>query len=205
MREPSQTRSQKTLDRIVQAAGACLEGTSWRDVTIQDICRAAPASVGSFYARFPDKTALLDYLDETYTEAFLDMVATLEGELAQAADLEAALSRLVFLVQDFYAARRGIAQAVIHRARGGDEGAAARTARMNAELIRVIAAFGNFRSEISEPDWATALGDALALAFHAIREPVLNPQSTGHDVPMETARALTVRMLWLHLTQPVRD
>jgi AcrR family transcriptional regulator len=56
---PQQARSHKTLARILAAAEALIRERGVEQVTIAHIARRARSSVGAFYARFPDKEALV--------------------------------------------------------------------------------------------------------------------------------------------------
>lgn len=70
LRPPKQSRSRRTLERIVQASLAILEADGPDGLTVQAIVERARSSVGSFYARFDGKDDLLDYLAERmWTEA----------------------------------------------------------------------------------------------------------------------------------------
>jgi AcrR family transcriptional regulator len=68
VRAPRQARSQATLERFVEATSQLLEERSFEDITVADIVSKAERTVGSFYARFEDKYAVLhvlvDRLDE---------------------------------------------------------------------------------------------------------------------------------------------
>jgi AcrR family transcriptional regulator len=68
VRAPRQARSQATLERFVDATRQLLEERSFEDITVADIVSKAERTVGSFYARFEDKYAVLhvlvDRLDE---------------------------------------------------------------------------------------------------------------------------------------------
>lgn len=61
---PRQSRSRRTLERIVRASLAILEEEGPEGLTVQAIVSRAESSVGSFYARFSGKDELLDYLGE---------------------------------------------------------------------------------------------------------------------------------------------
>src|SRR5947208_15475116 len=65
-RPPQQTRSQETLDRILDAAERVLEKKSFTEATLAEIMERAGVTVGAFYRRFPDKDALLHLLDERF-------------------------------------------------------------------------------------------------------------------------------------------
>jgi AcrR family transcriptional regulator len=59
---PKQSRSQKTLERIVRASLEILDAEGVEGLTVQAIVKRARSSVGSFYARFAGKDDLLEYL-----------------------------------------------------------------------------------------------------------------------------------------------
>ncbi len=65
---PHQRRSQATLNRLLDAAEALLNERAWEDITVSDIVLEAKSSVGSFYARFPSKEALVVALLDRYHE-----------------------------------------------------------------------------------------------------------------------------------------
>lgn len=61
---PKQSRSRRTLERLVGAALGILEEEGPDALTVQAIVERAGSSVGSFYARFSGKADLLEYLGE---------------------------------------------------------------------------------------------------------------------------------------------
>ena len=61
---PKQSRSRRTLERIVRAALEILEEEGAEGLSVQAIVERAESSVGSFYARFSGKEELLAYLGE---------------------------------------------------------------------------------------------------------------------------------------------
>src|SRR6185369_9416131 len=63
---PRQSRSQETLDRILDAAEGVLADKSFSEATLAEIVDRAGVTVGAFYRRFPDKDALLHHLDERF-------------------------------------------------------------------------------------------------------------------------------------------
>src|SRR3990172_681601 len=64
VRPPQQARSRATLDRFVEAALALVGERRFEDAPVAEIARRARASVGAFYARFPDKDALVEFMNE---------------------------------------------------------------------------------------------------------------------------------------------
>ena len=71
---PQQARSQRTMNRILDAAADLLEEKAWQDLSIQEIVSAANSSVGSFYARFQDKDGLLQALDDRFFDRLIEQI-----------------------------------------------------------------------------------------------------------------------------------
>jgi len=65
-----QERSQRTRERLFDAAEAEIREKGYADASVVEIARRAGCSVGTFYRRFRDKTALFHALDERWGEAF---------------------------------------------------------------------------------------------------------------------------------------
>ena len=88
-RAPRQARSHATLERFVQATRELLDERSFEEITVADIVSRAERTVGSFYARFDDKYAvLLELVTRTYdriddvVHAFCDPVRWEDATLA---------------------------------------------------------------------------------------------------------------------------
>jgi AcrR family transcriptional regulator len=76
VRAPRQARSQATLERFVDATRQLLEERSFEDITVADIVSKAERTVGSFYARFEDKYAVLHVLVDRLDERIRSLVAS---------------------------------------------------------------------------------------------------------------------------------
>jgi AcrR family transcriptional regulator len=61
---PKQERSRRTFSSLLDATRELLATGNFDDIAVSDITRRAGVSTGSFYARFPDKFALLLALQE---------------------------------------------------------------------------------------------------------------------------------------------
>lgn len=78
VRPPQQERSQKTLERILDAAEALFLEKGFERTGVAEVCHKAGSSVGAFYARFTDKDALLNQVHERFC---LQAIATTESVL----------------------------------------------------------------------------------------------------------------------------
>jgi AcrR family transcriptional regulator len=74
VRRPRQARSQETLERFVEATRLLLADRAFDEITVHDIVAAADRTVGSFYARFDDKDAVLHVLVERLDERIQHVV-----------------------------------------------------------------------------------------------------------------------------------
>jgi AcrR family transcriptional regulator len=61
---PKQERSRRTFSNLLDATRELLSTSNFDDIPVSDITGRAGVSTGSFYARFPDKIALLLALQE---------------------------------------------------------------------------------------------------------------------------------------------
>ncbi|MDX2203752.1 MAG: TetR/AcrR family transcriptional regulator [Hyphomicrobiaceae bacterium] len=68
VRPAMQRRSQALVERLLEAALALLEDRDFDGLTIDDLCHAAGATVGSFYARFDTKDAFITALQHLVYE-----------------------------------------------------------------------------------------------------------------------------------------
>lgn len=109
IRKPRQQRSRDTLERILNAAEEVIEHRGFEAATLAEILKRAGASVGSFYARFPEKEVLLKALLERYHEqAHDDVGAFVDDTRWEGAGLEARVSAWVDFAAKQVASRRGV-------------------------------------------------------------------------------------------------
>ncbi len=77
--EPVQARSQETLNRFLDAAEELLREQPFDEITVAEIVRRAERTVGSFYARFTDKDALIRTLAQRMVD---ELVASMRDRFA---------------------------------------------------------------------------------------------------------------------------
>lgn len=168
---PQQARSQRTLEKLLDAAERIMLARGLDAVTVPEVVREAGSSVGSFYARFPDKRALLETLHE---RACAQTITNADVLLAPERWADASLETLVhagvvFAVQVF-GSRRNIMNAFA-QAFAGDQGFAARRARtaliVSARLAEVVRAK---RDAIAHPDPERAIAMALRVVTATLEQ-----------------------------------
>lgn len=110
-RAPSQNRSRKTVDRILDAARRILSEEGAGAFNTNRIAREAGASVGSLYEYFPDKDAIIDRVSEEIaqkeTESVLDLLRKKSGE-SPAAVVESVVGLLLELYRTHLSLYRGV-------------------------------------------------------------------------------------------------
>jgi len=75
-----QARSEATFHALIKAGRKALDAKTFDQMTIEQIARAAKASVGAFYGRFADKEAFFSAVQEITVS---DIEAELEAQLAR--------------------------------------------------------------------------------------------------------------------------
>jgi AcrR family transcriptional regulator len=153
-----------------------LNEASWAEITMADLAREAEASVGSIYARFPSKAALLDRLDEIYCE---EVIARNQSVLNDAGEarFEEALASFVHGLVRYHAANHGLIRTLILETRTtGHPAFHDRSARMNKGLKLVARRLADLAAAEGRKLAADRMAWALFLVLAAMRELTLFPQ-----------------------------
>lgn len=69
LKEPKQTRSKASLERLLNAASSLLIENGYKDFTLQGVSKSAKVSIGSIYNRFKSKEDLIRLLQQRELEA----------------------------------------------------------------------------------------------------------------------------------------
>src|SRR5256884_6029109 len=196
---PKQARSERTLQRLLDAAEVLIEEKGHGAVSIPEIARRARSSVGGFYARFRDKNELLRALEERH---FIEVWQRLEAladarrweNVSTAQMVEAAVSELVSVTRE---RRRLIAAFLVSAIQDPviREGGL-RFRRRVEERIRALLL--PRRSEMDHPDPALAIDLGVQTAFALMNHHVLIEKTEAGGRPVsdeELQRELTTMFL----------
>jgi AcrR family transcriptional regulator len=181
---PRQARSAQTLERIIGAAEQLIAERGAEKTTVAEVARRAESSVGAFYARFPDKEALVRCVAEQFYHQAVDTVESVlePSRWDDYAVRELVESAVAFLVRIFYEKRRLIRAATIRAA--NDEGLGALGERLGDVVAEHMIALLRHRGEVvkhAEPEQAIRFAVWLVMsAFHAR---CLYPEQTATPVP----------------------
>jgi AcrR family transcriptional regulator len=171
---PKQARSERTLQRLLDAAEALIRDKGHAAVSIPEIARRAGSSVGGFYARFRDKNELLRALEERHfieldqrVEALADAQRWAQASIADMVGV--AVAELVAITRE----RRQLIAAFLTRAIEDPvirEGGLRFRRRVEARLRALLLAR---RRELDHPDPALAIDLGIQLCFALMQQHVL--------------------------------
>ena len=155
---PKQTRSRRTLERIVQASLEILDEEGPNGLTVHAIVDRAGSSVGSFYARFKGKDDLLEYLGERVWQEALDRWndALSSRDWSELGLLELCEGSVGLLV-DAQRSRSSYLRS-LDRAAGGNDGAYQRFRQTLLDGIATLLLSRRAEIDHLQPDLAVRLG-----------------------------------------------
>ena len=199
VRVPRQRRSERVLERIVDAARALFEERTYESVGIADIASRAGVSVGIFYQRFATKDHLLvhiarDFVAEMQTRAERSLRAQPSESLAGFAESYFALA-----AEAFHKHRAIIRPLTLVARQNPDPALREILATFNRAVHGIFREKAlEHRREIRHPAPDVAINFAILAASSALRELVLyqepvsrlGPKRRG-EVARECARLFT--------------
>jgi AcrR family transcriptional regulator len=165
---PQQRRSQESLERILDAAETLIRERGFEQMTIAEVVQRSGSSVGSLYARFRDKIALLRAVQVRYHARVENAIAAeFSGDHPQDECLEDAARRVVSVLCDYLLHEPGLFRAFILQA-VFDPGVRAQGEAANAKRReRVAAVLLQHRGEIrhDDPELAAHWFYSICMAF----------------------------------------
>lgn len=188
-RLPQQQRSQKSLGRLLDAAEEQIRTDGLESFTIADVVGRAGLSVGAFYSRFPDKTALVHAVQERFHDRLEPLIHADLAKAAQSGDcLEDTVSCAVDVFVKHILDEKELSRAfMMHsvfdpvlRVRGEEVNRARRDA--------LISLLMPYRDDISHNDPLLAIDIAYAM-YAAILRGVLifgSEHELYYDLPFQT-------------------
>jgi AcrR family transcriptional regulator len=164
--EPKQPRSERTQERLLRAAEKLILEKGLADASVPEIARSAGSSVGGFYARFPDKDALLRALEERFFAEMLTRVAKLAdagrwGDAPIAVIASACAGELVAVFRE----RRNLIAAFLHTSTRDPELLADAIRFRAATAERIATLLLPRRHELRHPDPRLAIDLGVQFAF----------------------------------------
>lgn len=201
-RAPQQSRSRRTLGRLIDAGEALFAERGYERASIGDIVARARCSVGAFYARFKDKEGLFLHIHDRQCELLIQRIDFLcDLFRSENASLEVMVRQSVRALFLFAGQRRALTRVFIQRS-GTDAVFHARYARTwGAVRDRLRPAMLARRGEIAHPDPERAVDFTLQLMHSGWANDVLHHRMadiTGQETGEALIEDLTDACLaWL--------
>jgi len=202
---PAQQRGRETQERFARAAEELLLTRTFEDISVQDIVRGAGRPIGSFYARFASKEALLPFLYARYHDGLETRFERRLGrEASVTRSLDDAIRRIVDFFVDAYAERRELIRTLALFARRHPEALPAGMLEQRRRLYALPAAMlARHGAAIAHahPDEAIRLG--VYMVSCVARERVLfgdMPHARVTGIGLRSLRTELARMLHAYLT-----
>ncbi len=182
---PAQKRGRQTLKRIVEATERLLRTRTFEGITIADIVREADTSIGSFYARFESKEALLPYVYAAYNaDTAAAMASVDERGLSMARTLREAVATLMKLLRDGPVRMDGLVRAMVLYSRSHPERLPASAFVRSSQFFDVVSAM--LKPHVKAPDAERRARVGAFVAATLLREHRLFP-----DAPLAKALGVT--------------
>jgi len=175
VKAPRQRRSLETLNRLLDAAEELLNERNFEEITVADVVARAGSSVGSFYARFPTKDALVSTLLERYHRETHTLVAELaESEEWTSLDLAGRARGFIERVVDGCRRRHGLLRLRLRRRITPGETLSPDDQGNSVKLVGGLRRlFAGVESEIVHADKERALAFALRIVDSVVSSAIL--------------------------------
>jgi AcrR family transcriptional regulator len=166
---PRQSRSQETLERLLDAAESVLSEKGFVEASVAEIAARAKSSVGAFYSRFQDKHTLLRCLHERFVEdAIATADAALDPELWEEQNIGEILGEVIPFLVRIYEERRSLISAFIVQCTR-DPSYVESGGRLQRHLsLRLRQLLLARRHELAHPDPELAVDFGLRLVMHML-------------------------------------
>ena len=177
MNTPKQSRSQQTMNRMLDAAETLLETKSWQELTIQEVVKHANSSVGAFYGRFKDKDGLLQALDKRYFDILIGLIESSVNQPEwQTLNLDETVYKIADLIVALHSGKQGVLRTLILQARlVNDPRFRGREERLMEHMPQLVDFILKHRSEIKHDDVSGTIQFGLLQMFYSAREMLIWP------------------------------
>lgn len=197
IKPPLQTRSERTLQRLADAARGLLDERDFDQISIPQITRRAGVATGTFYTRFANKDALLPFLYERYDRE-VEHTATelLDSFGVDAPRLDERATKLVDFCVRTYRSQRGIYRAaLLHAATGPQPRSGDSHRRKRRAMVRRFAnLLAGDGSEVEHPKPIEACEVGLSFVMAACKDRILLDRASAGIVPRLGDRRLTAEL-----------
>lgn len=164
--EPSQQRSQQSLERLLDAVEELLRQKDFEQISVTEIVKRAKSSVGVFYSRFADKNEILFAVERREVEKYIGVAEQiLDPEKWRDVPLTEIVRNTVGVVVDHFRRRRHIARAVASSGAAQQHKIQTWSPFRDALSQGVTAIIADRSREIGHPDATLAAEASLGFLF----------------------------------------
>lgn len=201
---PKQDRSRETQARILHATAKLLEKELFESISVRRIVNEAGTSIGSFYARFPDKSALLSVLYAEYEKQLEVRLARLQESTANAHSLEELAELIVEHFVVIFGEIPNLSRALYEYATRSPKSTESKSVaqRRRKQYSFLLDALLSFRAEIAHPDPVRAVDLGLYFVTVTCRNRLfypLAPQTRTLKISKKELKLELVRLLTVYL------
>ncbi len=196
---PKQDRSRETQARILQATATLLRREPFESISVRRIVDEAETSIGSFYARFRDKNALLSVLYAEYEEQLQVRLTRLQESTADAGSLEELAELIVQHFVIMYGEIPNLMRALYEYATRSPKSSESKNLaewRRN-QYSFLLDALLSFRAEITHSDPVRAVDLGLYFMVVACRNRLLYPLAPQTRTLMIAKKELKLELVRL--------
>ncbi len=129
------TQKLETRRRVLEAAGTLFDANGYEATTTRQIAQACQVSIGTVFAHFPNKQALLHAVLYDGIEAALDRA---RHKLTTDTGADEAMATFAASLYKFYAAQKQLSQELLNQSLFDTEAFAAQLQRFREELMSYI-------------------------------------------------------------------
>ena len=179
LQEAKQDRSRETLENILRATRELLRTQDFESITIRKIIKKAGTSIGSFYARFRDKDALLPVLYAEYESRLRRKLTALENETETASSLRELAAIFVDHIIDIKGEIPNLSRALFEYATREPDSKDSKdlSKRRMSQYGFIFKAFLRFEDEIQHPDPERGIELGIYFTVTACRIRLLYPKN----------------------------
>lgn len=196
--EPTQLRSQKALQRLLDAGEQLLAANAFEEASVTQIAGMASSSVGTFYRVLGDKDTLSLLLLQRFFQTTVSLIEHLtEPEQWAAKPLTDFVHTLTARLAEVYQGRRGVLRALILRA-SRDSVFRDKVHQLNEYIaVRIVAIFQQHLGEVHHPQPHKAMQAAVHIVLGALNQHTITG-NLGHLSNKEVVEELS-RILLAYL------
>lgn len=189
VKPPLQSRSQQSLERMLDAAEEIIVEKGFEGATVAEIVRRSGTSVGAFYGRFGEKEALLSCLHDRFTsEAIATTDVVLDPTRWEDSSITEILGETIPFLVEVYRAKTGLIRAFIAKGCAEDE-FCKRWLPLNAHLVGRLRDLILARAEtIEHPDPSLAIQVGLQMILSTLDRLTLFRVSEAEIIELDDAR-----------------